>query len=302
VRVLLTGATGFVGSEVLRQLSAARHEVWAIVRSPSAAAHVTAAGAQPVLGSVADPAVVAAAARGVDGIVHTAAPPVPGPDLDRVFVPAVLDAITGTPTRYVHSSGAWVLGSGAHLTERSRPAPPLITAWRLPLEERLRASATSTTIVAPGLVYDDEGRGLGPLLCPERGVARLIGDGRQRWSTVHVRDLAALYLLALEAPDHHALLLGVADCPTAGALASSAAGGGRVEQETLEESRARLGADLVDALLLDQGVEASATQSMLGWRPKSPSATQVLPVRQHLDRTPGRTARPPYHRREELAR
>jgi 2-alkyl-3-oxoalkanoate reductase len=73
MRVLVTGATGFVGRAVVQRLVAERHTVHALVRRPEAEADMRALGAHPFEGTVGDPNEVAAAAAGCDAVVHAAA-------------------------------------------------------------------------------------------------------------------------------------------------------------------------------------------------------------------------------------
>jgi nucleoside-diphosphate-sugar epimerase len=72
--VLLTGATGFVGTHLLRELLASGVAVRALSRSASADASLRAAGAVPVRGDLAEPESLAAAVDGaLDAVFHTAA-------------------------------------------------------------------------------------------------------------------------------------------------------------------------------------------------------------------------------------
>jgi farnesol dehydrogenase len=72
MRIFLTGATGFLGHEVLRGLQARRHDLTALVRQPEAAATLP-AGVQPVVGAVERPETYRAALAGHDAVVHAAA-------------------------------------------------------------------------------------------------------------------------------------------------------------------------------------------------------------------------------------
>jgi uncharacterized protein YbjT (DUF2867 family) len=72
MKILVTGATGFIGAAVARKSSQQRHEVLALSRSNAAAAKLTAAGLTPVAGDFAVPASLAAPAAQVDAIVSTA--------------------------------------------------------------------------------------------------------------------------------------------------------------------------------------------------------------------------------------
>jgi NAD(P)-dependent dehydrogenase (short-subunit alcohol dehydrogenase family) len=73
MKLLLTGATGRVGRHLLPRLLVQGHDVRAVARSEDAAAHVKAAGAEPVLADLLDPDGYRAALRGRDAVVHLAA-------------------------------------------------------------------------------------------------------------------------------------------------------------------------------------------------------------------------------------
>jgi nucleoside-diphosphate-sugar epimerase len=71
-RYLITGATGFIGGHVARQLVRAGHQVVAIARQPARAADLTALGVSVVPGDVTDKASLRAPMTGVDGVFHLA--------------------------------------------------------------------------------------------------------------------------------------------------------------------------------------------------------------------------------------
>jgi nucleoside-diphosphate-sugar epimerase len=72
LRYFITGATGFVGGRIARQLRAAGHDVVAVVRSPAKAADLQALGVTLAAGDVTDKQSMAAAMQGVDGVFHVA--------------------------------------------------------------------------------------------------------------------------------------------------------------------------------------------------------------------------------------
>lgn len=278
MQVLLTGGTGFIGSAVLRELRDRGHEVTALVRSEASAAAVADAGATPLRTDVHDADALVAALAATDGAIHTAAPDDGTNEaLDRAVVAAVARAYGGTTRPFVHTSGVWKHGSGAGGTDDAPADPPAIVAWRVAVEEHLLAQDVVASVVAPGVVYG-HGRGLPTLLAgaprvdgPDGTGLALVGDGTQRWSVVHVDDLADLYALALERGARGHLLGTTAENPTVrslGEAASRAAGlGGAVVPQTVEQTRERLGAALADALLLDQAPRAQRSVE-LGWSPR----------------------------------
>src|SRR5438094_118500 len=72
MRILLTGATGYIGAAVLDALVRGGHNVTALVRDNEKARRVTGRGARPVIGNLADPESFSAAADAQDGYVHAA--------------------------------------------------------------------------------------------------------------------------------------------------------------------------------------------------------------------------------------
>ena len=282
MKVLLTGATGTIGSAVLRALLAEGDEVTALVRSHASADAVSAAGATPLIGTMTDADVVGAAAAASDGVIHVASP---GDETsaatEGAFVDTVLGALEGTDIPFVTTGGVWVFGNGADLTEQSPWNPAALTAWRGEVEDRVRASSVQTTIIAPALVYGPGGTGIPSLLLPDaEGNVRLVGDGHQHWSTVNVDDLADLYVLALKKGADDAYYLGSSgQCPTVLEIAAATAHGATIVPETIEESQGRFGVYFADALLLDQQASGAAARRDLGWAPHRPSLISELETR-----------------------
>jgi nucleoside-diphosphate-sugar epimerase len=73
MRVFLTGGTGFIGGEVARRLRARGDDVRALVRSPEKAAEMSQAGCELMAGDLSDEAVLAAAMKDQDAVIHVAA-------------------------------------------------------------------------------------------------------------------------------------------------------------------------------------------------------------------------------------
>ncbi len=273
--ILLTGGTGYIGSKILDRLVAAGHAVTALVRSESSAAKVTRAGAVAVQGDLGDLGWLRDQLRVADGAIHTAAAGDPAQDeaTDQIVARAVVDAFGGTDKPYVHTSGVWIWGNGRDITENLPLNPPAQTAWRLPIEETLLASDVAVTVLAPGIVYG-YGTGIPALITSgprtESGALALIGSGDAHWTTVHVDDLAGLYVTVLERGSGVGYLLGVnGSNPTVRELAE-AWGDGAVEPENPAATRARLGTKFADALMLDQQSAGEKARS-LGWAPRGPS-------------------------------
>lgn len=273
MHVFLTGASGYIGSAVLRSLVVRGHEVTAIVRSDDKAAAVRSAGGTAHVDDVTDTEIVERLAREADAVVHTASAQQVDPD----FVRTVLSGLDGTPKPFVHTGGIFTFGNSTDISEQSPVSPPAMTSWRGPNEATVRASAVRTTIVAPGIVY---GRGAGiPAMFVGDGVheVRLVGDGSQRWSTVHVDDLGELYALAVERGEQDGYVLAATgDNPTVRELAEAGAHGSPVVAESVDASRERLGAQYADALLMHQECSGAHARSAYGWTPTRPSLVDDL--------------------------
>ncbi|KRC59352.1 NAD-dependent dehydratase [Agromyces sp. Root81] len=279
MRILLTGATGYIGSSVLDTLVTSGHDVVAVVRTPAAAARVAARGAAAVEGEVTDASWFGSVLEDVDAAVHTAAPDAGAEAFNTTVIDTVIDRFGGTAKRFVLTSGIWAYGSGEAIHEDGPLDAPELVAWRVPLEERLLASSVDAAIVVPGVVYG-RGRGLAGLITDaprsEGGELRLIGDGTQHWTWVHVDDLARLYELALTHDGPLGRIVGSDGNPTTVlALADAVAGRAGVAPEPVELTRARLGAAFADALLLDQRATGGKARA-LGWVPEHSSVIEAV--------------------------
>ena len=125
MRVFVTGATGFIGSAVVRELLSAGHQVTGLARSDKAAAAVEAAGAQVFRGSLEDTGGLAAAAAAADGVIHTGyihdfsatGNPAAAAAVDGAAIAAVGEALAGTGKPFVVASGLPAAEPGQVVTE-----------------------------------------------------------------------------------------------------------------------------------------------------------------------------------------
>jgi nucleoside-diphosphate-sugar epimerase len=285
--VLVTGATGFVGRSVVRELRSRTHVVRALARSDAAEQTVRELRAQPVRGSLADLDVLRREALGADAVVHCAFdynPSADGVALERAALETLLDALPAGRT-FIYTSGVWVYGSrgDASVDEKAPLAPIPIVAWRPAHEElvlahdgRLRAA-----VIRPGIVYGDGGGIPGQFMEAARaGMLRIIGDGANRWPTVRHDALGELYGLIVDRLDAHGIFNAVrgASVPygeVVNACARAAGIEAPVESITLEAARGMLG-PFADALVLDQTIDATKAERELGWEPHRPTLLEEL--------------------------
>jgi len=282
MRVFVTGASGYVGGAVAAALARAGHEVSGLVRSRTAAHRLAAVEVIPVTGDMSDPDGLRAAARNADALVHCAAEWSPRlHELDRAATGALLEeaATSDRPQLLVYTSGVWLYGdtAGRPVDEASPLAPPESVAPRVEVERMVLAANRSrlrTLVLRPGCLYGGRGGLTAAWFASavEHGAARIVGDGGNRWSMVHVDDLAAAYALAVESPLAGDVLnlsepsrATVRECAAA---ASRAAGrDGTVLSLSDEEAAAAFGPMAVP-LAFSQVVDSCRAERLLGWRPR----------------------------------
>jgi nucleoside-diphosphate-sugar epimerase len=288
MKVLLTGATGYIGSAVAEALLEAGHEVMGLARSDEAARKLEEGGVRPVRGSLQDSESLASAAREADGVIHTASTNnAEAPQADAQAVAAILEALEETNKPFIYTSGVWVLGNTEDRVadEESQLDPTPLVAWRPANEQRVldaAARGVRSIVIRPGIVYGRTRGIIGGMIQAGRqsGVVRFVGTGENRWPLVHVEDLADLYVKALEKAPAGTLLM-AASGPSlrvrevAEAAARAAGVDGRVESWPIEQAREKIG-PYADALVLDQQVSGAKAMRLLDWKPQAPSLLEEL--------------------------
>jgi nucleoside-diphosphate-sugar epimerase len=277
MKVVLTGATGFIGSHVLADLYKHGHEVTALVRDGAQADTVAARGATPVVVDLYDRPAVTRLLDQADGAIHTASPgDATSANLDSAVVDAVIDAFGDTGKPYLQISGLWIYGANPSITEASPANAPALVSWKEPIERRvLGATDMRGVVIVSSVAYGDGGGGIPGLLLgsprDEAGHLIMLGTGQQHWSTVHAADLADFFRRVLEDESARGrYVIGDGVNPTVAELtqaAAVAAGAPGAIPGSDDEARARLGDYFAEVLLLDQGTEAARARAELGWHP-----------------------------------
>lgn len=210
MRVFVTGATGFIGSAITKDLIASGHQVVGLARSKERAAVLAAAGAEVVLGSLDDLDPVARTAAQADGVIHTAfrhdfSQYVANCEDDRRVIAALGAALDGSDRPLIVTSGTGMVrgASGQPSTEDDAVASAKV-APRAASEEAaadVAARGGNVSIMRLPQVHDTTRQGLityAIAIAREKGVCAYVGDGQNRWPAAHVLDTARLYRLALE--------------------------------------------------------------------------------------------------------
>ncbi|MEU4346170.1 NAD-dependent epimerase/dehydratase family protein [Streptomyces sp. NPDC023838] len=278
MKVLVLGSTGYIGSAVVRRLTAEGHQVVHLAKD----ADRLPAGAPGLVGDLADPASLRAAVTDdIDAVVNLATPT--GDEaVDAAAVDALTERLRGSGRAFVYTSGVWVLGAtGDAPVDEDAPTNAIaIVGYRPRIEQRALATGgddVRAVVVRPGIVYG-RGGGIPGLMTDwarEHGAGRYVGSAATRWPMVHVDDLAELFVLAVTKADAGSVLHGVAHeaVPVAAlaAAADIAAGGsGRAEPWPLEQAAEAVGSPFAEALGLNQVVSGQRAVAELGWLPSRP--------------------------------
>jgi nucleoside-diphosphate-sugar epimerase len=279
MRVLVTGATGLIGGAVAHRLKEGGHEIVGLARSEASAAKLLDRGFVAEMGELADPVSLASAVRGVDAVVHAASPnDQNAASLDEIATRAILEAQRGTGKRFIYTSGSLVYGStgDTSATEDTPLNPVEMVRWRQALEREILAAGAEgvrPVVIRPAWVYGNWGGAAMMMVgaAKEHGAALHVGDGQNRWSTVHADDLADLYALALERAPAGSVYNGAhGPAPRLVEIARAASelggAGGRVAAWPLDEARKVLWG-FADAIASDQIISGEKAKRELGWNP-----------------------------------
>ena len=297
MRILVTGASGFIGGVVCRQLLEQGQEVFALVRRPGSEPPGT-TGLVGELGSACDlGAIVARAQPGC--VVHLAAEIASQRSEAKVRAVNVegtrrlLDACAEwarshaeDPPRFVFASTV-VTGDarGGLLTEDS--ALPVETPYgrsKQECERMVLSSGLPAVVIRPSHVYGPGGWYGEELLLRLRGPGRfaVIGSGRNLWDVVHVEDVAAAIVLAVSSEGAPGRIYHVADDEPISfydfmALSASELGVGPPRRIPAAVARLIAGSNAVDAVVRSARSSNARIKRELGWEPRFPTAREGVP-------------------------
>lgn len=282
MRVFVTGATGWVGSAVVKELRASGHEVLGLARSGDKAGALAATGAEVLRGTLDDLDILTRGARAADAVIHTAfnhdfSKFVENCAQDERAITAMGAALEGTNKQILVTSGMARLaeGQGRLATEADMP-PPVSSAYPRASEAAARALAKrgvrAGAVRLPPSVHGKGDRGFVPhliALAREKGISAYVGEGRNVWASVHRFDAAPVYRLALESGVVDDTFHAVADEAVPFREIAETIGselGVPVRSLTPEEAAAHFGWFAL-FVGLDMAASSQQTREWLGWRP-----------------------------------
>jgi len=217
MRVFVTGATGFIGSAVVKELTAAGHQVIGVCRSDAKAPALAATGAEVYRGSIADPDSLKEGAARSDGVIHLAfnhdfSRFAQNCEDDRAVIKALGSVLAGSDRPLIVTSGTAIAHPApGQPAKEDDPAVSSKLHPRAATEEaaaEAAATGVNVTVVRLPQVHNPEKQGLitpAIELYRQKGACAYVGDGLNRWAAAHYLDVARLYRLAFERAERNAI-------------------------------------------------------------------------------------------------
>jgi nucleoside-diphosphate-sugar epimerase len=284
MRVFVTGATGFIGSAVVKELIAAGHQVLGLCRSDDKAPALAAAGAEVYRASIADPDSLKEGASQSDGVIHLAfnhdfSRFVQNCEDDRPVIQALGSVLAGSDRPLVVTSGTGLantvpgraaeednatIGSDVHPRAASEEAAGSVAA-----------GGVNVTVVRLPQVHDPVRQGLiTPVIemYRQKGACAYVGEGLNCWPAAHVLDVARLYRLAVEKAEPNAKYHAVGEEGVSMRAIAEAIGRRLnlpVKSIGPEEAQAFFGW-LARFAAHDVPASSAQTRRKLGWQPMGP--------------------------------
>ena len=282
MRVFITGATGFIGTSVAKELIAAGHEVLGLARSDAGSKSLAALGADVHRGSLEDLDRLREGASASDavihlGFVHDFSKFQENCEIDKRAIEALGSVLAGSNRPFIVTSGTAGLVTPGQTATEDTVIPPDFPFPRVSEQTALALVPRGVTASVMRLpqVHNTIKQGLVTYLIAlarEKGVSAYVGEGGNRWAAAHVLDVAHLYRLALENHETGARYQAVAEEGVAMRDIAEVIGIGlKVPVVSLSQEKAKAHFGWLSTFAGDDLRASSAkTRKKLGWNPTGP--------------------------------
>lgn len=285
MKVLVSGANGYIGKAIARQLITRGHDVVGLVRSEAGRQSLDALAIPSVKGDLNDAASLAAAAADVDAVIETAS--ADHADSTRAF----LDALRGTDKTYIRTSGTGIYLD--HATGEFNPVmhteddgftPIKELQHRFAIDQTVLEAASSlrTIIIRPSMIYGYGASEQLPVLLRAAWRHQLSGwsgEGANRYGNVYLDDLAVAYQLALEQAEGGSVYNIAADeddFKTIGEAIGTLVGVPARPFKDRAEGDATLGVIWTSGFASNSRTDSTKARTELGWEPVGPGLIDEL--------------------------
>lgn len=287
MKIFVTGATGFIGTAVVKELISHGHSVIGLARSDESQAKLTAAGADFVRGDLEDKEALIKGASAADGTLHLgfihdfSAGFDKSIAVDAEAIKTICDSYVGTGKFFVNTSGLFTVAHVHNASESTTPATEGSFSGR-GRNEILGLSyadkdVRSIAIRLSPTVHGKGDKGFIPTIlgiAQKNGYSGYIEDGSSHWPAVHRLDAAVLFRLAAEKVPAGTVLHGAAESGVCTKDIASAIGknlGIPVKSVSKDDATTVFGPFFGMLWGSDCVSSAEQTKKITGWNPVQPT-------------------------------
>lgn len=287
MNVFVLGATGWIGGAITDALLVAHHQVVGLTRTAQAASTLEAKGATAVQGDMSDANVLLLTARNADAVVVASSASL---DATMKALQALVAALQGSQKPLIYISGSSLYGDIGQreevdeqvfvqrLTEASHQQSPEQIVY-----QAREQGIHGMIIIGAGILYGRGGGATPNFLLDDarqRNAAWYVGAGSQRWSAVHVEDMARMTVLALEQKPVQPVFNAVAEAlslhDVAEMIAQTTHASGGVQSISEHAAQNAWGSFWARSLSNNLWLSPRRAEQTLGWKPSAPSFREDL--------------------------